>query len=123
VGDTEFPLDPSVGADLRSVVPVASDDLGGGFRIVSVECYELGLIVRWLVSPPIDDWSPSPPVTLADDVGTEYRHTSGGAFGHATDRGDAMFVPAPPAAASVLTISPTTAASPSASPADWTQKR
>jgi hypothetical protein len=106
VGDAQLPPDPSVGADLRSVVPVASDDLGGGFRIVSVECYELGLIVRWLVSPPSDDWSPSPPVTLADDVGTKYRHTSGGAFGHATaDRGDAMFVPAPPPAASVLTIS------------------
>jgi hypothetical protein len=102
----EYPPDPSVGADLRRVLPVASDDLGGGFRVVSVEIYELGLIVRWLVSPPVDDWSPSPPVMLADDVGTDYRHTSGGGFGHLTvERGDAMFVPTPPPAASVLTIS------------------
>lgn len=106
MGDAEFPNDPSVGADLRRVLPVASDDLGGGFRIVSVEFYERGLIVRWLVSPPVDDWSPYPPVTLTDDVGTEYRYTSGGAFGHLTaERGDAMFVPAPPPAATVLTIS------------------
>ena len=100
-----MPSDPSVGADLRRVLPVASDDLGGGFRIVSVECYELGLIVRWLVSPPRDDWSPFPPVTVADDVGTEYRYTSGGGFGHASAlRGDTMFVPAPPPSASILTI-------------------
>jgi hypothetical protein len=86
-------------------LPVASEDLGGGFRVVSVECYDLGLIVRWLVSPPVDDWSPFPPVTVADDVGTEYRSTSGGSFGHETAlRGDAMFRPAPPPAASVLTI-------------------
>jgi hypothetical protein len=66
----------------------------------------LGLIVRWLVSPPSDDWSPSPPVTVADDVGTEYRHTSGGAFGHDTAvRRDAMFIPARPPTAAVLTIS------------------
>jgi hypothetical protein len=106
VAERGYPDDPSIGAELRRVLPVASDDLGGGFRIVSIECYELGLIVRWLVSPPVDDWSPSPPVTVADDVGTEYRHTSGGAFGHtAAVRGDAMFVPAPPPDASVLTIS------------------
>jgi hypothetical protein len=101
----DLPPDPSVGADLRSVLPVASKDLGGGFRVVSVECYDLGLIVRWLVSPPVDDWSPSPPVTVADDVGTEYRYTSGGSFGHATAlRGDTMFRPAPPRGASVLAI-------------------
>jgi hypothetical protein len=95
-----------VGADLRSVLPVASEDLGGGFRIVSVECYDLGLIVRWLASPPVDDWSPLPPVSVADDVGTEYRYTSGGAFGHSTAlRGDTMFLPAPPRGASALTIS------------------
>ena len=97
--------DPSVGADLRSVLPVASEDLGGGFRVVSVECYDLGLIVRWLVSPPVDDWSPFPPVTVTDDMGTEYRYTSGGSFGHTTAiRGDTMFRPAPPPAASVLAI-------------------
>jgi hypothetical protein len=101
----DFPPDPSVGADLRTVLPVASEDLGGGFRVVSVECYDLGLIVRWLVSPPVDDWSPFPPVSVADDVGTRYRPGSGGSFGHATAiRGDAMFRPTPPPEASVLTI-------------------
>jgi hypothetical protein len=106
VADTDFPLDPSIGADLRSVLPVASEDLGGGFRVVSVERYDLGLIVRWLASPPVDDWSPLPPVTLDDDVGTSYRYTSGGSFGHATARrGDTMFVPAPPPTATSLTIS------------------
>jgi len=44
---------------------VASEDLDAGFRIVSVEVYDLGLIVRWLVSPPVDDWSPLPPVSVA----------------------------------------------------------
>jgi hypothetical protein len=106
VGGLDFPPDPSVGADLRSVLPVASENLGGGFRIVSVECYDLGLIVRWLASPPVDDWSPLPPVSVADDVGTEYRYTSGGGFGHSTAlRGDTMFQPAPPRGASALTIS------------------
>jgi hypothetical protein len=99
------PPDPSVGADLRSVLPVASEDLGGGFRVVSVECYELGLIVRWLVAPPVNDWSPFPPVTVADDVGTHYLPGSGGSFGHASAlRGDAMFRPAPPPEASILTV-------------------
>src|SRR4051794_11426672 len=106
VAGVDFPPNPSVGADLRNVLPVAREDLGGGFRVVSVECYDLGLIVRWLASPPVDDWSPFPPVTVADDVGTEYRYTSGGGFGHSTAlRGDTMFQPAPPSAASVLTIS------------------
>ena len=95
-----------MGAALQSVLPVMSDDLGGGFRVVSVECYERGLIVRWLVSPAVDDWSRLPPVKVVDDVGTEYRYTSGGGFGHATAlRGDTMFRPAPPPAASRLTIS------------------
>jgi hypothetical protein len=86
-------------------LPVASDDLGAGVRVVSVECYDLGLIVRWLVSPPVDDWAPFPPVTVTDDVGTDYRPGSGGSFGHATAlRGDAMFRPAPPPEASLLTI-------------------
>jgi hypothetical protein len=87
------------------VLPVASDDLGAGFRVVSVECYEAGLIVRWLVSPPEDTWSPYPPVAVSDDLGTSYRYTSGGAFGHSSAlRGDTMFVPAPPREASALTI-------------------
>ena len=103
---SNFPPAPSVGTDLQSVLPVASEDLGGGFRVVSVECYDLGLIVRWLASPPVDDWSPFPPVTVADDVATEYCYTSGGTFGHATAlRGDTLFRATPPPAASLLTIS------------------
>jgi len=95
-----------VGTDLHSVLPVASEDLGGGFRVVSVEYYDLGLIVRWLASLPVDDWSPFPPVTVADDVAREYRYTSGGTFGHTTGlRGDTLFRATPPPAASLLTIS------------------
>jgi hypothetical protein len=46
-----------------------------------------------------------PAITVVDDVGTEYRYTSGGSFGHETaTRGDMMFRPAPPPAASILTI-------------------
>jgi hypothetical protein len=99
------PAEPSVGADLRRVLPVASDDLGGGFRIVSVELYAAGLVVRWLASPPKDRWSPHSPLVICDDVGTGYQYIGGGSFGRADALwGDTMLVPAPPGEASALTI-------------------
>jgi hypothetical protein len=101
------PEQPSVGGDLRRVIPVASQELSGGLRIVSVECYLDGLVVRWLAPGVfIDQGTLGPPVELHDDLGTTYRFVGGGASGHADAvRGDALFVPAPPPAASRLHLS------------------
>ena len=98
--DGSTPDQPTVGVKLRSVFPVASNDLGFGTRVVSVEIYDRGLILRWLAAPPPLDFDPISDEHLfqvSDDVGTRYQYVSGGAFGHADAlRGDSMYVPAPP---------------------------
>jgi hypothetical protein len=86
---------PSVGGDLRRVLPVASEELSGGLRIVSVECYADGLVVRWLAPAAFTDHGMlGPPVQLHDDSGTSYRFVGGGASGHAdTIRGETLLSP------------------------------
>jgi hypothetical protein len=103
----------SIGLNLVRVIPVMSDDLGEGFRIVSVELYDRGLVVRWLSpserdidAPPFLSGSLVQPVDVSDDQGTTYRPISGGAFGHVGSlRGESLIVPAPPPEAAVLTVS------------------
>ena len=102
----QLPELPTVGTDLRAVIPVASRDIGGGVRIVSIEIYDQGVVVRSLIVPPPDDphslaqWQA---FELSDDAGTRYRHFSFGSFGHKEAvRGEALFVPAPPDTATTL---------------------
>jgi hypothetical protein len=104
----QLPELPSVGTDLRAVIPVASRDLGDGVRVVSVEIYDKGVVVRSLVAPPPDKSHPPTPgqaFELSDDAGTRYRHFSFGSFGHKEAvRGEALYVPAPPDRATTLTV-------------------
>jgi hypothetical protein len=99
---------------------VASDDLGGGVRIVSIEIYDKGVALRLLATPgpesprlgdpPSDSYLDSVALgrtfSLSDDVGTHYRYFSGGAFGHEDAiRVEALYAPAPPATATTLATS------------------
>jgi hypothetical protein len=105
----QFPELPTVGTDLRAVIPVASRDLGGGVRIVSIEIYDQGVVVRSLVAPPPDDLhsqTHGQAFELSDDIGTRYRYFSFGSFGHKEAvRGEALYVPAPPDTATTLAVS------------------
>ncbi|MGB2876359.1 MAG: hypothetical protein WBB76_12930 [Gaiellaceae bacterium] len=100
----------TVGVELRRVIPVASDDLGRGIRVVSVEIYDRGLVVRWLAVPSpedLDSVTREPLFALSDDAGTRYDYFSGGSFGHSNAvRGDALYTPAPPGNATTLDLSP-----------------
>jgi hypothetical protein len=100
---------PTVGTDLRAVIPVASEDHGGGVRVVSIEIYDQGVAVRSLVAPPSDDLdslAQGQAFALSDDAGTSYRYFSGGSFGHRDAvRVEALYVPAPPPTATTLAVS------------------
>ena len=100
---------PTVGTDLRAVIPVAGEDLGGGVRLISIEIYDKGMVVRVLASPPPDDFhslTGRKAFALSDDAGTRYRYFSGGAQGRGdATRVEANYVPAPPDGARVLAVS------------------
>jgi hypothetical protein len=112
---------PTVGTDLRAVIPVASDDLGGGVRLISIEIYDKGVALRLLATPgpdpprrlgdpPPDSYLDSVALgqtfALSDDAGTRYRYLSGGAWGHAdAARIEALYVPAPPDGVRSLVVS------------------
>ena len=107
-----LPEQPTVGIELRRVIPIASDDLGRGTRVVSVEIYNQGLIVRWLIAPPPDDlddqvthFPHAPLFALSDDAGTHYNYLSSGGFGSSdATRGDELHRPAPPEEATALDL-------------------
>jgi hypothetical protein len=92
----------SGGVDLLSVRPVNVSL--GAIRIVSVELYEDGLVVRWLAAPPPDQSGVA--IDVADDQGTHYVGAGSGSFGNdSVHRGESCFTPAVPSEATQLQIS------------------
>jgi hypothetical protein len=80
---------------------VCSRLLADRLRVVSLEIYEDGVLVRYLIPTDgeFDLWSEQPhtEIGLADDAGTPYSYVSSGGSGVADAiRGDVHFIPAPP---------------------------
>ena len=90
------------GVRLQRVLPL--DAPLGHLRLVSLELYEDGVVVRWLGQA---DTAGSPlMVRVDDDVDTYYYPAGTGAFGNAqVRRGESCFVPRVPDLASTLVIS------------------
>jgi hypothetical protein len=103
--------DPRVflGTDLRAV-HLAPDQGGPGLRVLSVELYADGVIVRYVVVdfvPPSagDAWK-WPQLEIGDDVGTEYEQVgaSAGSGDGGPLRGEIRFIPEVPSTAALVTV-------------------
>ena len=98
------------GSVLRAVRPVEDGDLGH-VRLLTVEIYEDGVIVRWVlpkVEFPVERDEPLVQVSLSvsDDLGTDYQFVTGGwrGSGGAPIRGEAIYAPGAPVGARRLSI-------------------
>jgi len=99
------------GTELRKVT-VAGNVVIGPIRLVTVEEYADGVIVRYLVPDsgfPVKKGSRAPDhvvLALDDDVDTQYEFHSGGGAASVggTLRGEAVYLPAVPSIARRLTI-------------------
>lgn len=84
--------------DLLGVV-LGPPEEAGGFRVVAVELYPAGLVMRWAARE-------VPELALADDVGTDYEERDGEAdvTGGRRFRGHTAFAPALPPDATLLAV-------------------
>ena len=91
---------PDVGAgDLRRVVLGPAEE-AGGFRVLAVELYPGGVVVRW-TAPGFPET-----ISLSDDAGTDYdeQDIDGDESDGRALRGQATFTPGAPATAARLGI-------------------
>jgi hypothetical protein len=100
------------GDGLRQVVVPVAEGFPDDTRVVSVEVWDHGVVVRWAKTAPEPRVALTPPSStfawlISDDRETEYTQV-GGHGGHSNPsrplRGEAEFEPAPPADATVLRI-------------------
>lgn len=76
----------------------------GPLRIVSVELYDDGVVVRW-IRPRIQADVGGPRLTLGDDVGTMYAPSAFGSHGNnEVERGESSFAPGVPKTATALRL-------------------
>ena len=86
--------------ELRHVLVGPAEEVSGT-RVVTLELYDDGVVVRWTA---LEDDEPA--LELSDDAGTAYEFTSGGwsSGGKSRVRGENAFTPAVPEGASTLRL-------------------
>jgi hypothetical protein len=116
--DCVFAVDSFTGLNLRRVLVAPKGFNHEDVKVLAIELYDDGLIVRWVcpgLELPVPDFADSdtatvetfdlPSFEVRDDVGTRYR-IEGASGGDAVGavRGESVYVPAIPAEARKLTV-------------------